>query len=479
MMAMLGNSGNWSWKWAALGGLVLLAAGCERNNYALRLTPQDGKLQRELKLTRTTSDSKNPELRTAKPEELAELVKTYGKELPGEVAGEHAFAKTYRGKAPDDIGNAGWYLKLESPLGHVHGYVEEFRGSDDWHTELQARLAALDQLAVHLTAWLKIELADDPKWPTLKKFLEEDFQKDLRNLGLYVFFHTIHLDGDDSRENDQLAVYCAEYLARHEYLDPEQLPFLFRAVDDIERGESARICGWVQDLLAKRMGYAKGKAPPQSFDFLADPEAMQKSLDNYLKTTKRFAELVKAWEAKKLKDPAAPEPTPQDVVGEFLMEAFLPAFRLDPADRLGVELAAGLKPYSTNGQWDSEAKVVRWRKQIPPRASAQHERQQLLFAFWSEPAEEVQRARFGRTLLDGEDLAQYCLWYQGLTPAERKEWDKFMGELRPTIPLVDRLDRFHFAKEQDAVPGSPPHQNQLAETPRRLLKEKLTPPEEP
>jgi len=475
MMAANCNWGKWDWRLAVIfAGCALLAAGCQRNNYAIRLTPQDGKLQRELKFVRTSTDRKAPVPRSAQPEELAALAKAYGKPLPENGEKTHQFSIAYRGKSPDDVGNTGWYLRFESPLGAVHGYVEEFRGTEDWNAELQTRLASLDRVADHLSAWLKTELADDPNWTTLETFLNTKFRSDLRNLGLFVFAHSIHLD-EETRENDQLFVQFGQYLARRGYFEPEQIPLWVRAIEDTEREKFDRICSLAKALVEKRLGYDKGKVPAASLDFLANPEAMQKSLDNYLKSTKNFTELVKAWEEKKKTEPTASEPTPQDVLGDFLMEAFLPGFRFESADRLGVELVASQKPFSTNGKWDQGSKTVSWTRQIPPREHSGHERPQLLFALWSEPAEEAQRMRFGRTLLNDDQLAEYCVWYQGLTAAEQKEWDNFVSELKPTINLMDRLDRFHFANEPDAEPGTPAHQSQLANTPRKLLKEKLMP----
>lgn len=74
-----------------------------------------------------------------------------------------------------------------------------------------------------------------------------------------------------------------------------------------------------------------------------------------------------------------------------------------------------------------------------------------------EPCVDYQTRHFGRIVLKGEDLAQFCLWYCGLSNSEADIWDRFVDSLEPGSELADRIKHFTFPGEQDVKdPESPP-----------------------
>ena len=70
----------------------------------------------------------------------------------------------------------------------------------------------------------------------------------------------------------------------------------------------------------------------------------------------------------------------------------------------------------------------------------------LCFAAWDEPNEEGQKPIFGSVGLTGGELLQYCLWYQGLSGLEKKEWDAFLATVKKGQP-ASRVNAFRFSNE--------------------------------
>ena len=70
------------------------------------------------------------------------------------------------------------------------------------------------------------------------------------------------------------------------------------------------------------------------------------------------------------------------------------------------------------------------------------------YAAWATPNDEGQIARFGKVVLKDENLSQYCLWYHGLSPAERREWDLALARLQPGDDHRAALEAFRFMGEE-------------------------------
>ncbi len=96
------------------------------------------------------------------------------------------------------------------------------------------------------------------------------------------------------------------------------------------------------------------------------------------------------------------------------------------------------------------------------------------YAAWSEPNVETQTKRFGRAILSDQDLAEYVIWYQGLSKPEAAEWDAFLAKCEPDEQLRERIEAFRF-------PNDPPlnrdeadeERASLADTARELILEGL------
>lgn len=142
-----------------------------------------------------------------------------------------------------------------------------------------------------------------------------------------------------------------------------------------------------------------------------------------------------------------------------------PPYGIEPRRRpastvTDVRLAMPVEPYATNGVWDAEQSQVVFTTRFYDAANRTVLYEPIFYAAWATPAVDRQRALFGRVLLAGERLADYCLWEHMLAPEERIAWsaallalerdgsleevDRFLrsyAERMPPKPLVDWLAR--------------------------------------
>ena len=117
------------------------------------------------------------------------------------------------------------------------------------------------------------------------------------------------------------------------------------------------------------------------------------------------------------------------------------------------------EPFQTNGAWNKETSSTEWScgyrgSPLPT----------MCYAFWADPCREFQTKHFGRVVLDGYNLAEYCLWRASLTVAEGRQWDGFIQTLTPVPASVEQLKAFRFAHEPPYKPAaSNPAETQPAE----------------
>jgi len=459
----------------ALTLLPAVLAGCARNCYLVEIRPQDEGFQRQLTCWRESGQDRQKANFPA--EELARLKNIYPHGEGPDQEGKHRFSRTFTGKPPDDVGGAGACTRLESPLGILWIYVERFRGADDLPDVLARRRQAVDRLVDILIGWCRAEIGRDPRLPALERFLDGDLRKDLHHLTLSV--QMAAKAREEKRDLVELLVRVGQYLRERGYLGPDDLPVVARAV---ALSDATPVLAHVQRLLASKMGVPRGEPIPACLDFLADQQRAAASFKKYAASDdfrRRSGWRPPAAPADKPKDAQAERPDESGdekeqadggaFMGHLVGEAFI---RLDlgPADELTVELACRRQPFETNGKWEegegtagqahsgTQAKsgtqagggtqpgsgIVRW--------TAKLDRQIVLpvlcYASWSTPAEAEQKAHFGRVILAGRELASYVLWYRGLTPEERSEWDhRLIARCKPGADLRGLIEGFRFSDE--------------------------------
>lgn len=462
------------------GALPLLLASCDGYHYRIEITPKDGGFQRTFAVFHRGGAQPIEVDQEGKPKrgdreqaaaalpkkELARVAKLY--ELGEEDLDprRNVFSKQFTGSTPDDVGGAGSLTLFPSALGTLSVYVERFRGNDDQYAVLTARQKAGDQFVDFMIGWLDAESGGDPELAELRAFLDGQFRRDVQNLILYIwqFDTTARLDESDSPLWQFLA-RSGQLLVERDYLEPAQIPEFVRALRPDDPQAPERLLRLARPIIAARAGFADDQELIERLRFLVDPESVRSSFDRYALGTEAYRKLFEQRNQQENRDEA--EPLPAIAVLEDLLEATLPAIQLfNRDDRVEVKLAIANRPFLTNGKWDAETRHVLWDDRIERLSTVYHRWPVLHFAVWSEPDAAFQKARFGKVVLEGETLAQYCLWRNGLNEAEATEWDELIAELSPKT-AAERLEGFRFSKERSQEGDKRPS---LADAPRRLIR---------
>jgi hypothetical protein len=448
--------------------LALFLAGCEHDCFEVEIRPEGEGFQRKLTCWHVGGKD-DQEIQPLRPEELARIGKLYTKWESPEGAKKRIFSGRFAESTPADVGGAGVYTHFTSPLGSTTCYVERFRGDDNLQAQLSQRRRSADQLTGLVLGWLAAELGHDPGFPGLKKFLDEDLRRDLKNLGVYEWTGNAMSDYQPE-SNGEYLFRAGLYLCERGYFSPKELPALARSLmaDDYRP-----LLIHVERLLARKMGVADDQPIPASLAFLGDLPKLRASLEKYVRSTELFQKRVAQWKAANKNKSQTAEPTPESVAGELLSGAFgRPESQIlgGQGDALDVKLFCPQKPYASNGKWDAKAAAVTWTKPLSPDRVLPV----LCFASWSTPDRTFQEKHFGRVLLSDGGLAQYAVWYRLLKPEEMKEWDRFMNGLAPGPGLIAAVKEFRFSTEPKLGPHKakePP--TSLADLPRRLILEPL------
>ncbi len=405
--------------------------GCIQTDYDLELTPQADRLKRSVHVHHQTKDA--AEKRQPDDERIA---KEYGRE--SQAGRQHQnYDASFTGRLPFDIGGHGTYTHFDTPLGSVSLYLERFRGDADLAGILERRKAAVDHLVTLLIGWLGAELAHDPNWPQFSEFLGREFRRDLFNLSLNLW-HESSMPKPDALSDPAMKVL--QHLVEREYLQPDELPAIQRAIRDAQHDDHQRLLGWVRRLIVARLNDQTEPAP--ELPFLESWPKLQASLRKYLATTEEYGIARTGWLENKKTNPAAEEPDPLVVFDEVLRQNFAGILQLG-GDQLTVTLNLDRPAISTNGE-NIDGQKLEWpayllpNGEMPPR---------LLYAVWDEPNDLTQQLLFGGTVLSGERLLTYAMWYAGLSDAERTAWDEFLAGVSPGPDLLPRLRAFRFPGE--------------------------------
>jgi hypothetical protein len=207
---------------------ALLLAGCDHDCYEIEIRPAGDGFSRQLTCWHVGGE-KDREVRPLGSQEIARLAKLYAAQKTIEGGKKDVFTGRFAGNTPADVGGAGSYSTLDSPLGRTFWYVERFRGNDDLESQLAERREAADRLADLLVGWLRSELGDDAARGCMKQFLDHDLRRDLKNLGLYEWTAEAR-KGHDNDPGSEFLARLALYLAERGYFAPRDVPLLARTV---------------------------------------------------------------------------------------------------------------------------------------------------------------------------------------------------------------------------------------------------------
>ncbi|MEQ8784705.1 MAG: hypothetical protein RIC55_00325 [Pirellulaceae bacterium] len=451
-----------------LGALVL--TGCQHTHYEVELVPEGDSVQRKITAWRERQEDGRTIIDELPAEELTRLATAYGEQPPPPASVKHTFGGRFSGELPGDLGGKGWYVRWETPLGSTSAYSERVRGDIDLAGDVADRQKAAEELADLIVGWAETEFEDVENFAALRKFLDIQLRRDLQNLSLYWWTYTTAADGGKSGA-EQAAVRMTQYLAERGYYQPSETPHIVRAVQEASQGKPYRVLHLVQQQLARRLGRESKEAIPEPLQFLADPEKAQTSIVRYLESSPQYQATLEQWRRDAARDPESEPPAPQDVLTETAARAFPLTPLLASNDELTIRLTLPHAPISANGQWSEEHHAVVWSRDIPNGSDQRHSRPTQFYAFWSEPRAAAQEAVFGRVVLDGKELGEYCLWYAGLSDDEAQQWDAFLATLRAGDALAEKIGTFRFSNEPpyDALPNYEGHAQHAIDVIRRRV----------
>jgi len=428
--------------------VALLVTGCPHNEYMVELKPQGNLIERTLTFYREDGVNTNtgaPNYQTFDADELAAIAALYPAQGLTSDGERHVARGEFNGALPPDVGGAGTYANLTTSLGEAGLYTERFRGDDDLAGMSERRCQAADRLVDLLLGWSRMELGQEPGYERLSQFLDQDFRRDLKNLGMY--WCEGQLAGNyNTNASEEFAVRFGQYLVERGYYQVGESPYLFRAM---YADDPHALLSRIQRLVATKMGVSETEPVPASLGFLAEETTMKASFDKYLTGTDAYQARLKHWEEDRKLKPDAKPPEPSEVVDDAV--AILIGFDMfGHTDHLAVRLSLPAAPVHSNGRWEETLKQVVWDTDIEDRTEAAHF-PFFCYASWAQPDETFQRAHFGRVILTGDELTKYCLWRCSLNAQEGGQWDTLLASLLPGSGLAETVDAFRFQGETEST----------------------------
>jgi hypothetical protein len=422
-----------------LAMLCALITGCPHNDYTVELKPTASGIERTLTFYRVDDGNSNGVLNYQEfpSNELAAITRVYPSGAVKQDGKRHVAKGEFAGLMPNDVGGVGTYTNFVTSLGGTGFYLERFRGDDDMADRVQKQFHAADRITDLVTGWTQTEFGRERGYKKLHKFLDEDFRRDLKNAGQYFQLGAL-ANLSNTNTPEEFAARFIHYLFERGYLKLSDAPVWYRIVEN--GGDDSAVAHLLKQLAAEKMGIQAGEQLPKSFAILGDSTAMEKSWKKYLARTDLYRAKVKEWERKRKTEPKLEQPKPFDVMNDLFAELLGGEWGGEP-DHLTVKLALNRAPNHTNGKWQNGHVV--WEASLEENRALPA----FCFASWSSPDAQFQKAHFGRVLLDGDELTQYCLWQSGLGGEQIHEWETFLTGLLPGEELKKNFEDFHFTAE--------------------------------
>lgn len=436
-------------------GLALLVAalvGCEKQVtiFDLRQSVQAEGLERSLTVWREQGGPERPN-KPLPDEELERLAALYSKRLSTDADIRQTFRGVFLGKLPTDVGGRGSYEVASTVLGTSYTYLERFRGSTDLDAELYDRRAAADRFCDLVVAWFDKQLAEAPERQAVHRFLHQEFREDVRNLAAIAWLaaaqSSVEPKTDDEADGDvkvlsSVLVRVLDYLVEHDYLAAHETRSIAAELrEDDDRWH------WVRRVLARKSGL-QPSAADSTFAFLTESDALYASWSEHLRATPEYARIRKQAQGRPSPTSESGEPEPTIVLEQLLeptIQDFTVAIDWGRDDELRLSFVLPVAPHETNGDWDHEEMTLRWQGRLREKGGAAT----VCYAMWTVPNEKFQHAHFGRTVLEGDELAQFAAMYRSLTAEQCAEFDKHLTSLEPGDAIKGRVQDFQFVGAAD------------------------------
>jgi hypothetical protein len=441
--------------------LVFLSSCVEKKyEFTIEMTPKGGALHRKISCPEDLEAAELQRIQERYPQQLSKSV----------------FAGEFDEFIPADVGQAGSYAYVETQMGLTGIYVEHVHGNDDLAAQVASLQEHADRITDFIIGWFEAEMGSDPHFEKLRDFADKRLRQDIKNVSLYLWQG--HIQGhSEQTASPETILLIGQYLVEQGYFRPKQLADIFAAMEYAqERQDYSKMMSMIRQFIAERMAVENQQESPLSLGFLSDAGQVRKSFEAYFRTTDHYAAAMKKWREEQKDESKADPPEPLDVAGELVLGPGMKNFNISifpTYNEVQIGLALETKPYETNGNWDEKKAHVIWSLRFV-KGGEFCSLPALCYAMWSKPNREFQTKHFGRILLDGDALGGYCFWRKGLDEKDANEWDEFVSSLQPADGLAKRLDSFRFSSDLHAGKDKDAHQGDLAEMPKRLIKEGLT-----
>jgi hypothetical protein len=417
----------------SLLGICGFMTGCPHNDYTVELRPKGVVIERTLTFYRVDGVDSNgvPNYQEFPTDELAAITR----EFPAGAVkqdGQRFVAKgEFTGALPNDVGGFGTYTNFSSSLGEAGFYTERFRGNDDLAAQTEKRFRAADQITDLVIGWTRQEFGREHGYKKLKKFLDENFRGDLKNAGLYMWLAEVGSLSNTNATEEFVARYCQYLLERGYVKVSDAPPLLFSMSSDSD----SAIWPMLQRLIAEKSGIESSEPLPKTVAALKDAEAFKKSWEHYLSQSDLYRTQMKDWEKKRKSDPKLEAPKPLNAMDDLFGELFKGFSGIGgDRDHLIVRLALPNMPNRTNGKWKDGQ--VTWDADL----AADRALPMMCYAIWSHPDADFQTVHFGRVILEGDELIQYCAWRSCLDDKTARDWEQFLTGLKPGEDLRAQIE---------------------------------------
>lgn len=413
---------------------LLLLGGCTQQVYELEIMPDGDFIERKLTVySQTTGADGEERISPLSSQERKRIHAFYDSQNDLIEGDKHTFVGRFRGQMPADIGGSGSYVRWQSPLGAAYYYSERFRGEDDLQRSIEHRYEAVDKLIDLLLRWSKDEVTDAATFKRVETFLDQELRHDLKNVALYCWSHAMLSDPGEKGTMQRLGARVMQYLMERDYLSLPELPIMLRAMNS---GDEAAKLEVLREILIQKLSLDDDEA----LAILTDPEKLAQSLRRSIRRSEIYqAEFRKHRKERGIAESqaeAASEFDPLHLLIRYAFQATLPEFN---SGHTGVRVSVhcGASPFFTNATWDDEEQLAQWRGSIDNINVAA-----MVYVAWSEPDTKTQHTHLGETVLSGENLANFVVWYQGLKPSEKQHFDDFLADLTPGDDLLGKIEAF-------------------------------------
>jgi hypothetical protein len=428
-----------------VAALLVFIAGCDEYEYTIEMTPQAETLKRTINFSSNLPDEQKRAVEESYPEQID----------------ANTFSGAFKVELPNDVGGAGYYTYFVTNMGSTATYKERFRGDDDLNQHIVDFQMFVDRYVDFTINWLEFELGKEPNFGNLRAFLDKKLRIDAKNFGLYSGFGDV-VGRYDSNATDEFHQRVVLYLEERGYINPGQSDILMQMGGS---GGEEEVMKLLRDIVAGEIGCCREGEDSGKLAFLDSNDSIEKSIIRYIRSTERYRQM---WEKEKISKKDANLPPPDVDILAFIAEGAPIPFDFNFGSipyKVNVRLNCPYKPFKTNGQWQDANNQVCWTDYLKDKDDLPT----FFYATWSEPNNDFQSRHFGRVILEGKNLAEYCYWEKSIEAGQVRQWNEFLSGIDPNMEIGTMVKAFRFPGES-AEPNAP----SLADVPRSFILDALS-----